>query len=646
MDRDYAHLLSATLFQYSSANREPGTAEPHISRPINLHNFRGFLILMSDGLYEAYEAWTGRPHLVNEDIAHLVAEEMKKTSDLSTIAQNVVEKVKYLFRSTCRDGRRSGRLDDITLIVRNFGYPVPLPHTQSYPGDMANSTHSSVGGSGQPLFQESPRLQPSISYPSHMHGQPGPPAPYGSPLYRAAGIGPGAAYDMPTPPHHPNPHLGPDPRGYGLTHMSLSSGATAGMPPRVDRVLYSSPLGGGAGTPQNYSSLQTDPQSRHPQAGFDSTPPTNQGYNQGYYGGGRGGGYPSNYHQSLQQSPRTLASAGVGGSGAGLQQQQQAHRHLVHTSSEPDQHVLPHPASTKRLESSPYTPGSSPQTNVGQEPSGGQSGGRRGYENVPSRPLNTITEANDFQASSSPGKHLEGAMYENVVLRSTAQHNLRPGGDAGLTTNRYSDSCLTEKVHEVSLEKSKSGVNLGGGVPSVDIPARPHSAEPSRHATDDNLTSISALPGSQPPDFTPEDEDYLLYGWKKSTDDHSSMSTLKSNLSSSEMPSMPVSESASLSTMTGESESDAKTPIPTNGEARQLGSSTHQEEPASLPDDQPGEDEDDDEEGVLVMDMSDYSEASEAEDSEELDAESGEMHVRAYIKNWGAFPLDLSWEEV
>lgn len=85
---------------------------------------------MSDGLYEAYEAWTNRPDRVNEDIAHLVAQELKNSVDLKLVAQNVVDKVKSLYRNTCKKDRRSGRLDDITLVIKTLGH-LPLTRSQS-----------------------------------------------------------------------------------------------------------------------------------------------------------------------------------------------------------------------------------------------------------------------------------------------------------------------------------------------------------------------------------------------------------------------------------------------------------------------------------------------------------------------------------
>lgn len=139
---------------------EPGTAEPYVCEPIDLTNFRGFLVLMSDGLYEAYEAWTRRPSMVNQDIAHLIAKELKHTADISIVAQNVVEKVKNLFRTTCQKDQRSGRLDDITLIVRNFGFPMGIAHAVSHPPE--GPLHP------RPGYMQSMSVQPSYSNYPHL----------------------------------------------------------------------------------------------------------------------------------------------------------------------------------------------------------------------------------------------------------------------------------------------------------------------------------------------------------------------------------------------------------------------------------------------------------------------------------------------
>ena len=89
--------------------------------PVDLRNiFSGFLVLMSDGLYDAYQFCTQRPDFVNRDLGYLIAQEMKQSTDIAAVAQNVVKKVKQLYRSTCKKNGHKGRIDDITLIIRNL----------------------------------------------------------------------------------------------------------------------------------------------------------------------------------------------------------------------------------------------------------------------------------------------------------------------------------------------------------------------------------------------------------------------------------------------------------------------------------------------------------------------------------------------
>lgn len=96
---------------------------------------------MSDGLYEAYEAFTKRPSFVNQDLGYLIAQEMRRSTDLTSVAQNVVENIKQLYRNTCKKTVSKGRLDDITLIVRNF---TGLQHTVSYPSGISTMEHHSI----------------------------------------------------------------------------------------------------------------------------------------------------------------------------------------------------------------------------------------------------------------------------------------------------------------------------------------------------------------------------------------------------------------------------------------------------------------------------------------------------------------------
>ena len=89
-------------------------------------------MLMSDGLYDAYQLYTQRPDFVNRDLGYLIAQEMKQSTDIAAVAHNVVKKVKQLYRITCKKNVCKGRLDDITLVIRNLSYPMAsFPRTDS-----------------------------------------------------------------------------------------------------------------------------------------------------------------------------------------------------------------------------------------------------------------------------------------------------------------------------------------------------------------------------------------------------------------------------------------------------------------------------------------------------------------------------------
>ena len=109
----------------SSAREEPGIADPFINGPWPITNLQnGFLLLMSDGLYEAYGTYieSGNPQEVHEGIAALVVEEMNQRGSVSDVAQATVNRVRALVR-TCPG---SPRLDDITLIIRNFNHKLHM----------------------------------------------------------------------------------------------------------------------------------------------------------------------------------------------------------------------------------------------------------------------------------------------------------------------------------------------------------------------------------------------------------------------------------------------------------------------------------------------------------------------------------------
>jgi hypothetical protein len=130
----------------------PIIAEPEVYGGIELDAACSFLLLFSDGLYEALEAATGTEH-VNRDIASMVAAEFSAQATLSGVAQAVVDKVARNHHDAFIANRENCQeRDDITLLIRNFNYPMPNAvggggcgiGSNNYP--MANTIGAGVGG--------------------------------------------------------------------------------------------------------------------------------------------------------------------------------------------------------------------------------------------------------------------------------------------------------------------------------------------------------------------------------------------------------------------------------------------------------------------------------------------------------------------
>lgn len=116
--------------ELESATQEPVIADPEIHGGINLDESCRFLLLMSDGLYKSLEEAT-RTDQVNKDIAQMTVEQFRVQSTLTGVAQAVVDKIVRIhhdvYMSDTTNGKCTvgGKRDDITLLVRNFNFPLP-----------------------------------------------------------------------------------------------------------------------------------------------------------------------------------------------------------------------------------------------------------------------------------------------------------------------------------------------------------------------------------------------------------------------------------------------------------------------------------------------------------------------------------------
>ena len=90
-----------------------------------VNHARGFVIVMSDGLYDAWSAYTGKDTSeANIAIAGMVAEQIKGNQRMEDVARFVINSVVSSVKTTFTNSRKPecSRLDDITLMVHNLGY--------------------------------------------------------------------------------------------------------------------------------------------------------------------------------------------------------------------------------------------------------------------------------------------------------------------------------------------------------------------------------------------------------------------------------------------------------------------------------------------------------------------------------------------
>ncbi|XP_014272296.1 TGF-beta-activated kinase 1 and MAP3K7-binding protein 1 isoform X1 [Halyomorpha halys] len=127
--------------ELNSAQEEPIIAEPELQGGIDLDDSCSFLLLLSDGLYKSLEEATGT-NQVNKDIIQMVVSEFRVQSTVNGVAQTVVDKVvrKHHDMYMSCDSLGQSRRDDITLLVRNFNFPMPCAGGRDVPTDTNTSS--------------------------------------------------------------------------------------------------------------------------------------------------------------------------------------------------------------------------------------------------------------------------------------------------------------------------------------------------------------------------------------------------------------------------------------------------------------------------------------------------------------------------
>ncbi|XP_055628932.1 TGF-beta-activated kinase 1 and MAP3K7-binding protein 1-like [Toxorhynchites rutilus septentrionalis] len=116
----------------SDASTEPVIFQPEIVGSIPITSACKFLVLMSGGLCRAmHDLYPGDTSRGNRILIQMIAEEFQTQSTLAGVAQSVVHRIVQLhhdaFMQQVDEGNPAtfSNRDDITLLIRNFNYPLP-----------------------------------------------------------------------------------------------------------------------------------------------------------------------------------------------------------------------------------------------------------------------------------------------------------------------------------------------------------------------------------------------------------------------------------------------------------------------------------------------------------------------------------------
>lgn len=154
----------------SAATAEPITSEPEIVGAIPLDDSCRFLLLMSSGLCRSLydivadptagvDDLAGDTVATNKEIVQLAVEEFRMQSTLSGVAQASVNRVVQLHHDSYMrrldepdEGMQMMEHDDVTLLVRNFNFPMPNAiqrrSTAGSVAALANATAAATAAGG------------------------------------------------------------------------------------------------------------------------------------------------------------------------------------------------------------------------------------------------------------------------------------------------------------------------------------------------------------------------------------------------------------------------------------------------------------------------------------------------------------------
>lgn len=112
----------------SGARSDPVTAEPEIVGGFPIDDSCRFLLLLSGGMSKTLNDIYVDPLETSKEMIHMAVDQFRVQSTLTGVAQSVVHKVVQYHHDTYMrepEKMRQQSREDITLLVRNFNFPMP-----------------------------------------------------------------------------------------------------------------------------------------------------------------------------------------------------------------------------------------------------------------------------------------------------------------------------------------------------------------------------------------------------------------------------------------------------------------------------------------------------------------------------------------
>lgn len=145
------------------ADSEPVLSTPYVHGGEKIDKSMKFVVLMSAGVYKAYEEATGvNPEMVNNDIVSMVHMEINRQNDIEAVAQAVIDEIKFRHNDQylASNKTRCTKIEDMTLLVRLFnmelGGQIRKAHLQTVPESRLMKKKSAKL---TPLKMPSPRIR-------------------------------------------------------------------------------------------------------------------------------------------------------------------------------------------------------------------------------------------------------------------------------------------------------------------------------------------------------------------------------------------------------------------------------------------------------------------------------------------------------